>query len=289
MRLLRRHGCVWLPWLISWLSSADCFHVPTMSHHRPHHAPSCVIRASTDGDNRPTGSNGVERDDDTNPDAEVEDLNADFEAGVAFGKDIISRFVSPRVDDPGLPYADSLVCISGSLFVASLAITGFLPNPTWLQPTSIVPAWRSLPYILPALSHGAALAACWMLGAFSSAAFEREAFMGTWREAVSRTWRGGAFATGILVLSTQIVTAATLTQRGIDPTIPSAEADYEVRKKALVLHPLLAYNLSLRDAFGYRIAPSQVLTRAFEVICDVTVQAVGLTAFRLFRWSDAQR
>ena len=190
---------------------------------------------------------------------EEESLDDSFEAGLAYGKDIKARFMAPRIDDPGLPYADSLVCVCGSIFIAQLALLGVLPYPTWLEPLNIPGlTWRGLPYILPALSHGAGLASCWVLGALAAKAFERGAYMESWQEALSRTWRGGAFATGMLVLSTQLVTAVALSERGIDYTVPSTEADYEV------------------------------IRRGFEVICDIAVQAVGLTAFRLYRWRDAQ-
>ena len=79
------------------------------------------------------------------------------------------------------------------------------------------------------------------------------------REALARTWRGGAFAIGTLILCTQLATSVALAQQGLGPLLPSAEADY------------------------------RLLSTAFEVITDVVVQAVGLTAFRLYRWQDAQR
>jgi hypothetical protein len=133
------------------------------------------------------------------------DLEADFKAGIDFGKKIRSRFLSPQIDDPGLPFADSLVCVCGSLFVAAIALKGGIPFPGWLAPLPGVPVdgYRGLPYILPAFSHGTGLAFCWLLGALAASAFEAEAYMGSWQEALSRTWRGGAFATGLLLLATQ--------------------------------------------------------------------------------------
>ena len=194
----------------------------------------------------------------------LQDLDADFEAGLAFGKEIKARFVAPRIDDPGLPYADALVCICGALFLAQLGLLGVLPRQSWLTPLPGVPleGYRGLPFILPALSHGAGLAGCWVLGALSAAAFEREAYMGSWREALGRTWRGGSFATGVLLLSTQLATAVRFSAMGLDPYGPlgaSAQGDYELIKTA------------------------------FEVICDIAVQCVGLTAFRYIRWRDAQQ
>lgn len=189
-----------------------------------------------------------------------EDLDREFEEGVAYGKSMIKRFTSPRIDDPGLPLADSLVCLSACMFVSYVALLGFIPFPSWLTPPPGVPTegWRGLPYILPTVSHGATLAACWLLGALASAAFERDAFMGSWQEALSRTWRGGAFAVGLLLLGTQATTSVALAERGLDPLVASEQADF------------------------------LVLARLFEVITDVVVQAGALTAFRLYRWADAQ-
>ncbi len=191
-----------------------------------------------------------------------ESLEEAYNAGLEFGKDIKSRFAAPRIDDPGLPYADSLVCICGSLFLASLGLTGILPRQTWLEPLAIAPAWRGLPYIVPACSHGAGLAACWILGALAAEAFERGAYMGTWQEAFSRTWKGGAFAAGMLLLSTQVAVFVALTQRGLDPSTAGLGID--------------------------PVADYEVIRRGFEVLCDIAVQCVGLTAFRIYRWKDAQ-
>ena len=58
----------------------------------------------------------------------------EYDAGLAFGKKIKNRFVQPRIDDPGLPYADSLVCVCGALFVAALGLVGLIPRPSWLFP-----------------------------------------------------------------------------------------------------------------------------------------------------------
>ena len=191
-----------------------------------------------------------------------ETLEEAYNAGLEFGKDIKRKFAAPRIDDPGLPYADALVCICGSIFLASLGLTGILPQQTWLQPLTIVPAWRGLPYIVPACSHGAGLAACWILGALAAEAFERGAYLGTWQEAFSRTWKGGAFAAGILLLSTQVSTFVALTERGLDPSTAGLGID--------------------------PAADLEVIRRGFEATCDIAVQCVGLTAFRIYRWRDAQ-
>ena len=63
----------------------------------------------------------------------------------------------------------------------------------------------------------------------------------------------------LLAAVRRVTTSATLAQRGLDAYSPSTEAD-------MIL-----------------------LTSAFEVICDVVVQATALTAFRLYRWADGQQ
>ena len=50
------------------------------------------------------------------------DLLGEFDAGMAYGRQIKARFTSPRIDDPGLPFADALVCVSGSLYARATRI-----------------------------------------------------------------------------------------------------------------------------------------------------------------------
>ena len=82
--------------------------------------------------------------------------------------------------------------------------------------------------------------------------------VGEKEKALGRTWRAGAFAVGVLLLASQLDTTVALYASGVDPLGTSAEADY------------------------------RALTTAFEVLVDVAVQAAGLTAFRIFRWAEAQ-
>ena len=93
---------------------------------------------------------------------------------------------------------------------------------------------------------------------FAASAFEKEAYCGTLKEAIARCWKGGAFAVGLLLLSTQLATAVSLLAQGIDPIGASQEADVAA------------------------------LRGVYEVLIDVVVQASSLTAFRVFRWADAQ-
>ena len=129
----------------------------------------------------------VDDDDDSGPPASA-DYEADYEAGIKAGRSlreqVAGRFLSPIIDDPGLPIADSLVCACGAMFVAALALVGVLPRPSWLTPLADVPQIRALPYVLPAVSHGAALAGCWLLGALAGNAFEAGAYSDSLREAV---------------------------------------------------------------------------------------------------------
>ena len=202
------------------------------------------------------------------------DLRSEFDAGLAYGQQIKSRFTAPRIDDPGLPFADALVCVSGSLFIAQWALSPLVPNalkippPSWLTAMSLPGGidWRGIPYILSTIEHGAALAACWILGALAASAYESEAFTGTWQTALTRTWKGGAFAIGVLIFSTQLSLYLSLSSQGLDPyTIPS-QAGVDSNSAA----------------------DRQILTTAFELFCDCSVQAVQLTLFRLYRWADAQ-
>ena len=113
-------------------------------------------------------------------------LQEDFDAGLTFGKSLLARFTSPVIDDPGLPSADVLVVICATLALSSLALSApaGVPRPGWLAPLAGAPAWRGLPYIVPAFVHGTGLALCWVPGALAAEAFAAEAYMGTLGEAV---------------------------------------------------------------------------------------------------------
>ncbi|GMI01603.1 hypothetical protein TrLO_g10224 [Triparma laevis f. longispina] len=115
------------------------------------------------------------------------------------------RFINPRIDDIGLPLADSLISgIVAPVSIVFLCATQYY-TPTWLiatlPPTSILNS--SLRLFPPTLSHGALLAACWLLGALASKSFESEAFSKDYKEVFKRIIQGGAFASGLLVLLTQ--------------------------------------------------------------------------------------
>jgi hypothetical protein len=130
--------------------------------------------------------------------------------------DLISRFTSPVIDDPGLPLSDVLIAqvIGPSLQIAWLSLQQG-PLPTWLRPifdTDVLYTNQGS-LVAPALIHGAALASCWIAGALAAKAYERKSISPVF-ETSNKEWdysnvvlsilKGGAFATGLLILATQI-------------------------------------------------------------------------------------
>mmetsp|Transcript_2474 Transcript_2474/g.3725 ORF Transcript_2474/g.3725 Transcript_2474/m.3725 type:complete len:254 (-) Transcript_2474:465-1226(-) len=121
----------------------------------------------------------------------------------------IDRFINPRIDDIGLPLADALnaqvVAPAFEVFFLSLTHSAF---PTWLKPIfdSTFPLKGSL--LAPTLVHGAGLASCWLAGALAAKAYESEAFDISegkgYGVPIFRIFQAGAFAIGILILSTQL-------------------------------------------------------------------------------------
>ena len=182
-------------------------------------------------------------------------LVEEFKRGVAFGTSMKERFTQARIDDRGLPIADALVVTTVPVFVATVVLALGIPRPSWLVPAPWMPRWRSLPYLAPALSHGAKLSLCWLPGALAARAYEREAYDGTVREAVNRTLRGGCFAVGLLILLTQFTIAAQFAAKGQPP--PNLGDGYET-------------DLVLNAA-------------ASELIADAAFECVALLAWRVVR------
>lgn len=125
----------------------------------------------------------------------------------------LSRFTSPRIDDPYLPLSDALVAqiVAPSLQIAWLALNR-APSPTWLQP--IFARAQLLgngagSLLAPTLIHGAALATCWLVSALAAKCYEREAIAVNpetkgYGTVLSRVLQAGSFATGLLIFSTQV-------------------------------------------------------------------------------------
>ena len=122
---------------------------------------------------------------------------------------LLVRFTDPVIDDPGLPLADTLVAqiVAPSMQVFWLSLV-HAPSPTWLRPIFDNTLWQMRgSLVAPTLIHGAALAFCWLAGALAAQAYRREAFDPTvdgYGTVVLRTAQAGAFATGLLILGTQL-------------------------------------------------------------------------------------
>jgi hypothetical protein len=194
----------------------------------------------------------------TELDKEKVDYVAEFKKGVLFGEGARKRFTEARIDDKGLPIADALVVTAVSVFVATVVLGLGIPRPSWLVPAPWVPKWRSLPFLVPALSHGAKLSCAWIPGALAAKAYERDAYDTTVNEAVKRTVKAGCFAVGILILATQFQLKVDFLSRGMPvPTLgDSPETD-------LILNGI-----------------------ASELIADSVFEAFGLIAWRVVRCSS---
>lgn len=125
-----------------------------------------ALKSSDRGDDNSPGQDKVSKRDE----AEVEE---DGNSDNAISK-MKRNFLEPRIDDPGLPLADSL--ISGAIApmcVAYFTLALGLPRPMWLVvPTGTPSSLRGLPFLGPTFCHGAVLASCWLAGALAARAFE---------------------------------------------------------------------------------------------------------------------
>ena len=145
--------------------------------------------------------------------------------------DLFQRFLSPQIDDPGLPLTDVLLSqIVAPTFQLYWVFVAHAPLPSWARPissyfgeaTELAPRGSLL---APTLIHGAGLAVCWLAGALAAKSFERDAFTLTnnnyddenggsrlsigekikqYDTALLRLFQAGAFACGILIVSTQV-------------------------------------------------------------------------------------
>jgi hypothetical protein len=203
----------------------------------------------------------------SDPENQNEGENDDYNNGKSSGSDILSRFLSPVIDDPALPLSDVLVAqiIAPSIQVVWLSLN-HAPTPGWLRPIfdtnqQLFAARGSL--VAPALIHGAALASCWIVGALAAKTYERAAIAPKERRCADgrqsfwygtvlwRVTQAGAFATGVLIFFTQ--------------------ADLLLEYKGQFVQPGGSPEIDLR-----------LLTAAVEVINDVFFEALCLVTWRLF-------
>jgi hypothetical protein len=151
---------------------------------------------------------------------------------------LLQRFLSPKIDDPGLPLTDVLLSqiVAPTLQLYWIFVV-HAPLPSWARPISsyfgeaaeLAPRGSLL---APTLIHGAGLAVCWLAGALAAKSFERDAFtlssvdnnnnnedydeyndggklsigdtIRQYDTVLIRLFQAGAFAVGILIVSTQI-------------------------------------------------------------------------------------
>ena len=147
---------------------------------------------------------------------------------------LFRRFLSPQIDDPGLPLTDTLLAqIVAPTLQLYWVYLAHAPLPSWAKPissyfgeaTELAPRGSLL---APTLIHGAGLAVCWLAGALAAKSFERDAFtltnnsndnnngsslnkklsifdtMKQYDTVLLRLFQAGAFAMGILIVATQI-------------------------------------------------------------------------------------
>lgn len=152
---------------------------------------------------------------------------------------LLQRFLSPKIDDPGLPLTDVLLSqIVAPTIQLYWIFVAQAPLPSWARPissyfgeaTELAPRGSLL---APTLIHGAGLAVCWLAGALAARSFERDAFtlssvgsnndnnnnedydagagklsigdtIRQYDTVLIRLFQAGAFASGILIVSTQI-------------------------------------------------------------------------------------
>eukprot|EP00584_Thalassiosira_punctigera_P000966 CAMPEP_0172538544 /NCGR_PEP_ID=MMETSP1067-20121228/9915_1 /TAXON_ID=265564 ORGANISM="Thalassiosira punctigera, Strain Tpunct2005C2" /NCGR_SAMPLE_ID=MMETSP1067 /ASSEMBLY_ACC=CAM_ASM_000444 /LENGTH=319 /DNA_ID=CAMNT_0013324061 /DNA_START=116 /DNA_END=1075 /DNA_ORIENTATION=- len=182
------------------------------------------------------GSALFERNDEDEPTTETSNNNNNRSTTLETSNDgsIFQRFLSPRIDDTGLPLTDVLIAqIVAPTFQIYWLLLNHAPNPTWLQPISsyfgeapeLAPRGSLL---APTLIHGAGLAVCWIAGALAARMYERESFtvkgeigegnslsrrrsaagaldvIGRYDTVLLRLFQAGAFASGMLIVSTQL-------------------------------------------------------------------------------------
>lgn len=192
------------------------------------------------------------------------DVEAEFKRGLEYGRtEIRGRFTPDAVStvDRGLPIADAMVATSAQVFVAACAIAAGT-RPSWLIPSTLgglVPNWRGLPYLVPAIGHGTKLATVWLVGALAGKAYQRRAFDGSFKEAMKRTTQAGCFAVGLLIVVTQFEVAHKFDVAGLGEPLLGGS-----REGDLILNGALS-----------------------ELLVDIGSEAAALLAWRAIRWNTS--
>ena len=192
------------------------------------------------------------------------DFEAEFKRGLEYGRtEIRGRFTPDAVStvDRGLPIADAMVATSAQVFVAACALAAG-SRPSWLIPSTLgglVPNWRGLPYLVPAVGHGTKLATVWLVGALAGKAYQRRAFDGSFKEAMKRTTQAGCFAVGLLIVVTQFEVAHKFDVAGLGEPLLGGS-----REGDLILNGALS-----------------------ELLVDIASEATALLAWRAIRWNTS--
>jgi hypothetical protein len=120
-------------------------------------------------------------------------------------ENILDRFTSPKIEDPVLPLTEAGIAQIVAPTIQLFWLTSLRsPLPSWTTPLYDITFLPRGYLLAPTLIHGAGLACCWLLGSLAARGFEREAYEGDLKTVLSSTARAGAFATGLLILGTQI-------------------------------------------------------------------------------------
>ena len=164
--------------------------------------------------------------------------------------DLFDRFVNPRIDDPWLPLNEAGVAqIVAPSFEIFWTVLNDSPYPTWATSAAILPTRGA--FLAPTLIHGAALACCWLAGCLAAKAYEKEAYEGDIGTVIFSTIKAGAFASGLLILSTQ-----------------------------------LDLYMDLGGYVQYGEAPEsdvRILTATIELLNDIVFEAIILLSYRIYR------
>jgi hypothetical protein len=120
-------------------------------------------------------------------------------------ENILSRFTDPKIEDPGIPLTEAgIVQIVAPTFQLFWLRFNQSPFPSWATPIYDYTFTPGGAVLAPTLIHGAGLACCWLLGCLAARAFEKESYEGDVSQVILSTAKAGAFATGLLILATQL-------------------------------------------------------------------------------------